>query len=295
MSDPQQAWAVRELERVVRYAQAQKGLIPEWAPRPLLPHELRATVNFAALDRIMRVAYAQTEQALTDLRDIIVADLRRAIGTTRDPKVIAARISQWAAAGSSPSVTRAKANAARICHAALVECANQSGRQLQAEATAQGVRMAAGDGLEPEPPPIDPLLIEPGTLFDEALLPVLAVETLMTDSAISVSQRPTTPDVPTSALEKASILKAFDLARQGVHIAQGEGRTAAAGGLPPPENIYASELLDQNTCGPCSAVDGRSYPNQVEAERDYPNSGPYAHCLGGSRCRGTLVWVWPEH
>lgn len=53
----------------------------------------------------------------------------------------------------------------------------------------------------------------------------------------------------------------------------------------------ASELLDPRTCRECAAPhDGTEYASQREAESDYP-SGGYKNCLGGPRCRGTLVWV----
>lgn len=52
--------------------------------------------------------------------------------------------------------------------------------------------------------------------------------------------------------------------------------------------IYASEVMDSNTCGPCEEIDGREYENLDEAEEDYPQGG-YVDCEGGLRCRGTLV------
>lgn len=57
--------------------------------------------------------------------------------------------------------------------------------------------------------------------------------------------------------------------------------------------IYASELLDKNTCDECRLVDGKEYPDLEAAERDYPTGG-YAHCHGRERCRGTLVAVYEE-
>lgn len=60
-----------------------------------------------------------------------------------------------------------------------------------------------------------------------------------------------------------------------------------------PARVYASELLDGNTCANCAAVDGREYATMAEAEADYPTGG-HAECLGGPRCRGTLVAVYDE-
>jgi hypothetical protein len=58
----------------------------------------------------------------------------------------------------------------------------------------------------------------------------------------------------------------------------------------PPKYLYASELLDENACEECTAVDGTEYESLEDAEADYPTGG-YANCEGGPRCRGTLVAV----
>lgn len=58
----------------------------------------------------------------------------------------------------------------------------------------------------------------------------------------------------------------------------------------PPKYLYASELLDENACEECTAIDGTEYESLEDAEADYPCGG-YSSCLGGPRCRGTLVAV----
>lgn len=58
-----------------------------------------------------------------------------------------------------------------------------------------------------------------------------------------------------------------------------------------PKEIYASEILDQNTCTACNAKDGAEYPTLAAAEADYPIGG-YIVCEGGLRCRGTLVAIY---
>jgi hypothetical protein len=94
--------------------------------------------------------------------------------------------------------------------------------------------------------------------------------------------------------------KVLDVTSRGpVNSATGLGRQAAASTLTEPKEVYASELLDQNTCGPCSMIDGHAYADLADGLADYPN-GQYADCEGGERCRGTLVFVWsqestPEH
>lgn len=55
-----------------------------------------------------------------------------------------------------------------------------------------------------------------------------------------------------------------------------------------PKTVYASELLDANTCTRCNAIDGEEWPTVAAAEESYPIGG-YVDCEGGLRCRGTLV------
>lgn len=61
--------------------------------------------------------------------------------------------------------------------------------------------------------------------------------------------------------------------------------------------LYASEQLDKNTCKNCRAVHGRWLGNTDDlsmVDQTYPQGayGGYVDCLGGSRCRGTIVGVW---
>lgn len=60
-----------------------------------------------------------------------------------------------------------------------------------------------------------------------------------------------------------------------------------------PTRIYASELLDNNTCSKCIAKDGSQYESVTDAARDYP-SGGYKDCEGREKCRGVLVAVYNE-
>jgi hypothetical protein len=75
--------------------------------------------------------------------------------------------------------------------------------------------------------------------------------------------------------------------------AQNEGRFAAMEGAPKGTRYYASELNDSNTCEPCDHEDGDGFKSIGEARKDYP-AGGFVGCLGGKRCRGTVVAVYPE-
>lgn len=75
--------------------------------------------------------------------------------------------------------------------------------------------------------------------------------------------------------------------------AQNEGRMAVLAVAPPAEYV-ATEILDsKSTCKPCRDIDGTRYTNLPDARAAYPTGG-YTGCLGGARCRGTLVTVWPQ-
>jgi hypothetical protein len=58
-----------------------------------------------------------------------------------------------------------------------------------------------------------------------------------------------------------------------------------------PREVYASELLDGNTCQSCLGVDGTEYGSIEASESDYPIGG-YIYCDGGLLCRGTIVAVY---
>ena len=73
--------------------------------------------------------------------------------------------------------------------------------------------------------------------------------------------------------------------------AQNAGRTFVMSQAP--GQYYSSELLDENTCEECEQIDGHDYTTLDDALSDYPTGG-YSECLGGPRCRGTIVAVYDE-
>jgi hypothetical protein len=62
--------------------------------------------------------------------------------------------------------------------------------------------------------------------------------------------------------------------------------------VPEDETFWAEGVLVHN-CKPCRDIDGTKYTSLEDARAAYP-SGGYTGCLGGARCRGTLVTVWPQ-
>lgn len=101
-------------------------------------------------------------------------------------------------------------------------------------------------------------------------------------------------DTVAAALRAASAAGVVDTARQGVYQTASGARAAqaTAPGMPTIARVYASELLDSNTCQPCAAVDGKEYASVDDAHGEYHGHGGYMGCSGGLRCRGTLVFVY---
>ena len=97
-----------------------------------------------------------------------------------------------------------------------------------------------------------------------------------------------------SAARAASLAGVLDIARQATHQVTSAARTsqATADGMPGIARVYASELLDKNTCDPCAGVDGKEYATVDAAHVDYREHGGFRNCGGGLRCRGTLVFVF---
>lgn len=52
--------------------------------------------------------------------------------------------------------------------------------------------------------------------------------------------------------------------------------------------LFASELIDDQTCANCAGIDGHEYTSMAEARADYP-AGGYNGCESESGCRGTLI------
>lgn len=78
-----------------------------------------------------------------------------------------------------------------------------------------------------------------------------------------------------------------------VTAAQNEGRRTVLEAAPPAQFYESSEILDRNVCGPCRQEDGTRFETLADALEQYP-SGGFRDCLGGPRCRGTIVAVWNE-
>jgi hypothetical protein len=83
----------------------------------------------------------------------------------------------------------------------------------------------------------------------------------------------------------------IDMVGGAVQTSINEGRKLVFQRDGEPGTLYASEILDSNTCSHCIAIDGTEYSSLQDAERDYP-TGHYKDCDGRERCRGLVVKVY---
>jgi hypothetical protein len=187
-------------------------------------------------------------------------------------------------------------NSRRSKHRYLEELLGDAMFAMAEEAGAQAVAEAAAQSVELDP-------------FDSELV---ADEIAIRASALAI--------VLAGAISQTAAQKAISLAGSGLAIAvvasrvrehleglsdsylqdqlggvlmqaQNSARRTVFDGAP--GTIVGSELLDGNTCLPCKSVDGKEYASMEEAVIDYPAGGYWA-CLGGARCRGTLIFVAAE-
>jgi len=196
------------------------------------------------------------------------------------------------AALAAISVSTAAAQEALV--EAMVDMALTAARRMSREAEAQGVR-------------IDPVASDSAVFAAVAGASVALLAEGLTNSAGREALRQWSPstsgdDVSRSVLEHLEQLSdAFPRMQLGAALtsAQNTGRlnTALSG---PVAALYASEVMDRNTCRPCREVDGKWLGNTDDPDTParvaevYPNGG-YRFCQGGVRCRGTIVSVFrPE-
>lgn len=289
------AWLAAEHE--VMGADVASGMVPPDITRPRFTHELHT--NFAAIEADVDALAADLARNMQTDRekfiDLLAADLAT-VARNPGPKpvavAVAARILQLHAYLGIAAVAGTEA---------LVADAETRYRNLLAQAAAhggdrvidEGAQMGLDDTLTWKLPGIDEYRLDlaarrlaqtPHTAVLDAAaavayqLPGLPVADLVPD--IVEQMRQLSPNVLLTTLARPAVQQADSLGRQG-----------AMAVMPAAREYYASELNDKATCGPCHEVDGTRYPTLAEAKVDYP-AGGYRNCMGGDRCRGTIVAVW---
>lgn len=246
--------------------------------------ELASRVDFAQMDKAWHEAVDATVEAWADVQ-------------TAQREQITAAVQAAAEADDLSSLdefTPDTSDGARLLIARMIAYAREAGEAQQAEAEAQGVTV-------PE-----------WSLDDEALTAAAIRDRLrqigrtaarvlgvgLVQSAVRQAMRVwgsgTAQQVAAQVDEHLGSLSGAAVEEQvgaAMTAAQNEGRMAVLAVAPPAEYV-ASEALDRSSCKPCRDVDGTRYTTLPDARTAYPTGG-YTGCLGGARCRGTLVTVWP--
>lgn len=278
-----------ELDDAVIKAEIAAGLSVLDANRTLSPAEIESKVRFGELAAIMDDATLSATAALESLRAVIVdAIMGELLGEAEEaaPADVARSLAQLNAAQPSQVQTAVAGTAAALV-GVLAMVAGRAGGVVAGEAKRQGVKLGAWT-----PPEVDR-----GTFTlpaaAAALHPWQRITTkLQTDLLApgTLYKAAITRDEITKAIDKIPLDGSRDIARQTIHSAQGIGRNAAAVELNP-SAIFASEIMDGNTCPACAAVDMKKYDTMAEARAEYEHGG-YGACAGGARCRGTLIFLY---
>lgn len=278
------------------------GIMPKGARRQPTAGELRAGVRFAELDRIVVQAAGlivrHTDRVRDHVLDGLVADLGQA---GADPWEALAQLDAYRDPSSGvtiPGLAGVVDDTAATIADDLTGVAYQGAAEAMGEAARQGIPDAALPTLDAAANPATRAAAQA-----HAARIAQAPATRLLNVAAEAGQRAATVAGATGATVLEAALNAAeltdragveDLARQGANVTHGLGRTEALTALDQaaaPAEVYASELLDSATCGPCAEVDGRTYDSLDSGLEDYPGAGGYIGCDGGSRCRGTLVVV----
>jgi hypothetical protein len=171
-----------------------------------------------------------------------------------------------------------------------------AGVSLAADAAAGVVAEAAAQGVtisDPDEPGVDRV-----TQTAEAVAALIAAGYASGAARAALQIAGARPDEIRAAVE--AHLAELGLSENGLvgdnlgallSAAQFAGRLAVLEGNPA-TSYAATEVNDKARCKQCGGVNGSTYNTLAEALADYPQSGGYRFCAGGSRCRGFIRPIW---
>lgn len=247
--------------------------------------ETLSHVDFAAMDKTWHEAVNSTVEAWATVQKAMRAEVTTGIKAAAEADDL----------DRLDGLTVDTEDGARLLIARMISYAREAGDAQQTEAEAQGVDVPdwSLDDEALTAAAIRDRLRQIGRTAARALgagLVQSAVrQTMRVWGSGSPSQVADAVDEHLAGLSGAAVEEQVGGAMSA---AQNEGRMAVLAVAPPAE-YTASEILDQSSCARCREVDGTRYTTLPDARAAYP-SGGYIDCLGGNRCRGTLVTVWPQ-
>jgi 2'-5' RNA ligase len=247
--------------------------------------ELASRVDFAQMDKAWHEAVDGTVEAWAAVQEAMRAEVTASIQAAAEADDL----------DRLDGLTVDTEDGARLLIARMIAYAREAGEQQQAEAEAQGVTVPEWS--------LDDEAITAAAIRDRlrqigrTAARVLGVG--LVQSAVRQAMRVwgsgSAAQVAAQVDEHLASLSGAQVEEQvgaAMSAAQNEGRMAVLAAAPPAEYV-ASEILDRSSCQNCRDIDGTRYTTLPDARTAYP-SGGYINCLGGARCRGTLVTVWPQ-
>jgi hypothetical protein len=269
---------------VERRAAGEATVVDSPVPLPARPlrrqpneFEIAASVDFATMDNTFQAAL-----------DLLVADVRSLIRYQVDElhdAIVEAN-------GDLDAIMEISANPqhSEIIRAQLVQVAQRAATEASQEAMRQGISAPV--------PNLDDLL---AALAERSVVADTMITREVNSAAIRRAVRMTGGTLEPSEVANqvrdelaAMVWQApRDILSGAVQGAQNSARALYFRRDDATGSYYASEILDDRTCDLCEAVDGQQYVSMDDAERDYPFGG-FVDCLGGGRCRGTIVKVYDK-
>lgn len=254
--------------------------------------ELQAGTDFV---RMQRDWESSVDSALDSLNHIRHKQIRFLVAQVRS----AAKAGDLDALGTLSVDSTASAE---VLFTQLLRAARDAGRQQQREAESQGVVVPKWSLSESSAQGALTAAVGESLLRSVARITARLMGSSLVQSAIrralSLVGRAalTAPQVADDVLEflsDLSLTSVREAVGAAITAAQNEGRRTVLAVAPPARFYVSSEILDRNCCQPCRGVDGTEYETLNAAMSAYP-SGGYVSCLGGPRCRGTIIAVWIE-
>lgn len=272
-------------------AEASTGESVEHAVRPLSEAERASGVRFGDLQAVQDAYLEAVTPVILVLMgaaaDAVTAEAARAAMSATMLRVL----DEWRTMPPRALQEALEVATARVDEA-LTVAYRESAQLLVKEAASQGVRVAAA--TEAAPVTRQAVQTMATNIADNTVGKVLDTARTVYAAPTATIEAPTPATVET-ALTEISTKGPVDAARQASNAVIGEARMATIENNDrKPAWLWSSELLDGNTCSPCSRIDGTEYATIEEARRHYPPMSGYVDCAGGSRCRGTCVFVWQD-
>lgn len=273
-------------DELVILAEAEDGSSVPWAARPLTEQEQASGVRFGDLQLVQDTYLESVTPIIVALMGVAADAVTHEAARVAMSATMLRVLDEWRTTPPRALQEALEVAVGRVDEA-LAVAYRESAALVVKEAASQGVRVAAATEA-----PV-------WTQAQARIVASNATEKVL-DAAKTVYEQPraaiTVPtveevqDVVAGLSDKGPI----DKARQASNAVVNEGRfDTVAQAARQPDWIYSSEVMDgARTCGPCQAIDGTEWATIAEAREWY--NPTMRDCLGQSRCRGSLVFVWGD-